>query len=113
MRLVLRPGWARFKLATTSGQVAVTTAVGGVQIVAAPNATYGQEQGGYLLSNRDICLSNSSGATVFLGPQGVTTTNGYPLAASTTLKIQLHIDEAIFGIVASTGSTVSFLASGS
>jgi len=100
-------------LATTAGQVAVTSAAGGTLIVAAPNANYGQEQGGYLLSNRDVALSNSSGAIVYLGPQGVTTSTGYPLATSTTLKIQLHIDEAIYGIVASTGSTVSFLASGS
>ena len=100
-------------MAVTSGQKAIDTTVGGTLIVAAPNATYGQEQGGYLLSNRDIALSNSSGAIVYLGPSGVTTTTGYPLAASGTLKIQLHIDEALYGIVASTGSTVSFLASGS
>jgi hypothetical protein len=100
-------------VALTSGTVAVDTTVGGKQIVPAPNPTYGQSQGGYQNPNRSIFLSNSSGATVFLGPQGVTTANGYPMAASTTLQILLHLDEAIYGIVASTGSNVSFLASGS
>ena len=100
-------------MAVTSGQVAVTNSAGGTVIVAAANLNFPQSQGDYQLSNRDVYLSNGSGATVFLGPSGVTTSTGVPLAASTTLKMQLHLDEAIYGIVASTGSTVSYLATGS
>jgi hypothetical protein len=100
-------------MAVTAGAVAVDTTVGGKEIVPAPNPNYSQSQGGYQLPNRSIFLSNGSGATVYLGPHGVTTLTGYPMAASTTLQIELHLDEAIYGIVSSTGSTVSFLASGS
>ena len=100
-------------MAITSGAVAVDTTVGGKVIVPVANANFPQSQGDYQLTNRDVFLSNGSGATVYLGPQGVTTSTGYPMAASTTLQIRLHLDEGIYGIVASTGSTVSFLASGS
>lgn len=100
-------------MATTSGQVAVTSGAGGTLIVPAPNANWGEGQGGYQGMNRDIFISNGSGATVFLGPSGVTIATGCPLAASTTLRISMHVDEALYGIVASTGTTVSFLASGS
>ncbi len=100
-------------MATTSGQVAVTSGAGGTQIVPAANANQSQALGGGNILTRDVFLSNGSGAQVFLGPSGVTTSTGCPLAASTTLRLTIHIDEAIYGIVASTGTTVSFLASGS
>lgn len=99
-------------MAITSGQVSITT--NATVIVAAANANYGQSQGGYQQANRDVFLTNSSGAVVFLGgTSGVTTATGCPLAASATVKLSLHLDEAIYGIVASTGSTVSYLATGS
>ena len=66
------------------------------------------------MANRDVLISNGSGATVYLGgTSAVTTLTGCPLAASATLKLQLHLDEAVYGIVASTGTTVSWLAAGS
>lgn len=99
-------------MAVTSNQVAVTSAA--TLIVPASNLNVLQSEGGYQLANRDVFISNGSGATVFLGgTSAVTTLTGCPLAASTTLKMQLHLDEAIYAIVASTGSTVSFLAAGS
>lgn len=97
-------------MAISSGQVAVTSS--GQAIVPAVNPNYSQSQGGYELATRDVIISNGSGAVVFLGPLGVTAGNGCPLAASTTVKLQLHLDEAVYGIVASTGTTVSFLATG-
>ncbi len=100
-------------MAVTNGQVAVDTTAGGTVIVPAANANQSQALGGGNILTRDIFLSNGSGAQVFLGKQGVTTSTGCPLAASTTLRLTIHIDEEIRGIVASTGTTVSYLASGS
>lgn len=97
-------------MAINSGQVAVSTSA--ITIVPA-KSTRSEVLGGHELPNRDVYLSNSSGAIVFLGDSTVTTSTGAPLAASATLRISIHLDEAIYGIVTSTGSTVSFLASGS
>jgi hypothetical protein len=100
-------------MAVTSGQVSCTSAAPGTLILPAPNPTYGQEQGGYQQPNRNIFLANAATATVFVGPSGVTTATGYPLLANGTMNISLHLDEALYGIVASTASVVSFVASGS
>lgn len=54
-------------------------------------------------------ISNGSGGTVQLSGQGVTTTTGYPLAASTTITVTLYPGDAIYAIAASTTSTVSVL----
>jgi hypothetical protein len=99
-------------VAVKAGQVAVDTTAGGTVIVPAANANWNPSAED-LAPSRCVVLSNGSGATVFLGPEGVTTDDGCALAASTVLTVWLHPDEALYGIVASTGSTVSYLESGS
>lgn len=61
---------------------------------------------------RYVALSNASTAAVFLGTAGVTTATGYSLAASGTLAFWLYPDEALYGIVASTASVVSYIENG-
>ena len=58
-----------------------------------------------------VVINNSSGATVFLGGGGVTTATGFPLAASTTITLPTYGGAAcsLYGVVASTGSTISFI----
>ena len=99
-------------MAVKAGQVAVTTTVGGTVIVPAANANWNPSDED-LAPSRCVVVSNGSGAAVVLGPSGVTTSTGLSLAASSSLTLWLHPDEEIRGIVASTGTTVSYLESGS
>lgn len=101
-------------MAVTSGQVALGATGAAAIVVPAANPNVNQSQSGYRLANRDVFLSNS-GATVYLGgTTGVTTSTGCPLATGQTLKLSLHLDEAICAVPnGATGSTVSFLAAGS
>lgn len=96
-------------MAVKAGQVAVTS--GGEAIVPAANPDWNPSEED-LAPSRCVFISNSSGAAVFLGPSGVTTLTGFSLAASGSLTLWLHPDEAVYGIVASTGTTVSYLESG-
>ncbi len=97
-------------MAVAAAQVAVTSA--GHEIVPAANPTWNPSDEDQAPS-RYVVISNGSGAAVFLGPPGVTTSTGLSLAASTTVAFWLHPDESVNGIVASTQTTVSYLESGS
>ncbi len=99
-------------MAVKAAHVAVDTSAGGTVIVPAANANWNPSEED-LAPSRCVVIANGSGAAVFLGPSGVTTSTGLSLAASTSLTIWLHADEEIRGIVASTGTTVSYLESGS
>ena len=80
-----------------SGQVAVTTTPTLI-------ATIEGNQNGTL-------VGNGTGATVFLGGPTVSTTTGFPLAVSTNVVIPAYGGArlSLYGVVASTGTTVSFL----
>ena len=80
-----------------SGQVAITTTATLICTIE------GNESG--------VLLSNTSGAPVFLGGPGVTTANGFQMPISTTLLVPTYggAKVSLYGIVASTGSTISFL----
>ena len=80
-----------------SGQVSVTTTATLICTIE------GNESG--------VLISNGSGATVYLGGSAVTTSTGLPLAASTTITVPTYggAKVSLYGIVASTGTTVSFL----
>jgi hypothetical protein len=82
----------------SSGQVSVTSTVGGTLIASSGTSS-------------SILVSNGSGAQVFLGGAGVTVATGLPVAASTTVTVPAAGGQnaALYGIVASTSSTVSFL----
>ena len=97
-------------MAVASGQIAVTSA--GQLVVPAANAHWNPSRED-MAPSRYVVVSNGSGAAVFLGASGVTTGTGLSLAASASQGFWLHPDEALYGIVASTGTTVSFLESGS
>ena len=93
----------------TSNTVSCTSTVGGTSIATIPG--YGAP----------VVLTNAATATVYLGNQGVTTTTGYALAPSASVVVSygwgslLDVDRpggqscALYGIVASTSSVVTFL----
>lgn len=49
---------------------------------------------------------NSGAGTVYVGDSGVTTTTGLPVAAGEFFPIDLNAGEVLYGIVASSTSTV-------
>lgn len=104
-------------MAISSGQVVVgaTGATAAAQVVVAAASTYTQTIGGQAQPSRNVVLSNGSGATVYIaGTTGVTgPSNGFPLAASTSLSLPLHFNEAICVVAfGTTGSTIQYLATG-
>ncbi len=81
-----------------TGQVSVTTSVGGT-LIAAARAT-----------RTSIVLINDTGTdAVFIGANGVSITTGLDLVAIQGAGAALDITGAIYGIVGTTSQTVSFL----
>jgi hypothetical protein len=58
-------------------------------------------------SRQSVTIYNTSGATVFVGASTVTTGTGHGIAAGGSLT--LNVSGAVYGIVASSTSTVSFI----
>lgn len=59
---------------------------------------------------RDIAVTNSSDATVYLGGPDVTTTNGFPLPVGASLSFdQVAADAIPYAIVATGTATLSVL----
>ena len=54
-----------------------------------------------LVGREAIAIKNNGAVTLYLGPSGVTSTTGYPLAAGESLVIELGPDVTIYGIAAS------------
>jgi hypothetical protein len=55
----------------------------------------------------------TSGATVYLGGEGVTTTSyGYELIQGTSFSVELQDDEKLYGVVASSTQTVNIFRQG-
>lgn len=81
-------------MAVSSGQVSVGTSA--TSIVSASNGA-------------SVRVRNAGSAAVFLGPSGVTTSNGYELAAGSAVDLVLEAGEEVFGIVATGSETVHFL----
>lgn len=62
---------------------------------------------------QSLLVSNVGAATVYLGPAGVTTSSGVPLAAGASVSINdLAAGERIYGIVASSTNEVRVLRQG-
>lgn len=60
-----------------------------------------------------LLVSNVGAATVYLGPAGVTTSTGVPLAAGASLSINdLEPAERVYGIVAASTNVVRVLRKG-
>jgi hypothetical protein len=57
-------------------------------------------------------LVNGSGGTIYLGAAGVTSTNGAPVAASTSFTGYLFPGDVVYAVTASGTSTVSVLQTG-
>lgn len=53
---------------------------------------------------QSVLMTNVGAAAVFLGGAGVTTTNGYSLAAGASLSVDLTGDEKMFAVAAVSGS---------
>jgi hypothetical protein len=93
----------------TSATVSCTSTVGGTSITTVP------------ADGAPVLITNAATATVYLGNQGVTTTTGYALAPSASVLVSygfgslVNVDRpggqscALYGIVASTASTVTYL----
>lgn len=89
----------------TSATVSCTSTVGGTSITTIP------------ADGSPVLLTNAATATVYLGNQGVTTATGYPLAASASVLVTYGmfapdsggVSCALYGIVASTSSVVTYL----
>ncbi len=98
-------------MAVASDQVSVghTTAV---EIVPAANPNWNPASDDHN-PPRYVVLSNPAGQIVYLGAPGVTSSTGFPLAASAVLGLWLYPDEAIDGVAASGTQVVSYFESGS
>lgn len=89
----------------TSATVSCTSTAGGTSICTIP------------ADGAPVMLTNAATATVYLGNSGVTTSTGYPLAASASVLVTYGmfgpdnggVSCALYGIVASTASTVTYL----
>lgn len=89
-------------MAITTGQVSVGTTATALSTAESDDR-----------SGSSICVSNpSGGSTVYLGPAGVTTGNGFALDAGASMAFDLQPGELIYGIVASGTVTVSVLRTG-
>ncbi len=98
-------------MAVGAAQVSVGH-ITGVLIIAASTASPNYSEGD-TDPNRNITVSNSSGVAVFLGADAtVSSVTGYSLAASGTVQLWLHPDEALYAIAASGTQTVSYLITG-
>lgn len=49
----------------------------------------------------EVLLTNDGAADIFVGPSGVTTSTGFPVAAGAVLAITVPAGETVYGIVAS------------
>jgi hypothetical protein len=58
-------------------------------------------------SRQSVTIYNTSGATVFVGGSGVTTTTGHGIVAGGSLT--LPVSGPVYGVVASSTSTVSYI----
>lgn len=59
---------------------------------------------------RSVVLTNASGATVYVGGPGVTTTEyGYALASGASLSLDLGLEDIPFAVVATGTATVRVL----
>jgi hypothetical protein len=58
-----------------------------------------------------VLISNPAGQTVYLGGSGVTTSTGFPVAASTVLTVPTNggVGCQLYGVVTSSTATVSYL----
>ena len=59
-----------------------------------------------------VSIYNNGAATVYLGASGVTTADGYPLAAGEHIAVDLERGESVYGIVASGTVEVRVLEAG-
>ena len=93
-----------------SGQV---NATGTAQILIAALSTGGDASSGGYEESRSVAVTNATGTNVYLGgTTGVSSSTGLLLPTSATVYLVLHPDEQVC-VVGATGSTVSYLASGS
>lgn len=97
-------------MAVSSGQVTVSSSVATL-IIAAPTASPNYSEGD-TEPNRFMTISNAAGAIVYLGTSTVATGTGYGLAASGSVQIWLHPDEALYGLAATGSQVVSYLITG-
>jgi hypothetical protein len=97
-------------MAITVTQPVVDTTLGGVLI--ASNSAGDPGEGDY--RSRKFLLKNATQtASVFLGPSGVTTANGFQWdPADGPLEVELEPGESLYGIVAVTSQTIHALRQG-
>lgn len=96
-------------MAVTAARPAVTTSATAIYTAPAATGSSGDDWAG-----RSFLMKNITGtASVFLGPSGVTTSNGYEWAtADGPIGVTLEPGEVLYGIVASTTQTIHVLGAG-
>lgn len=85
-------------MAVTSAQVSVTTTATLLSAVESDDR-----------SGSSLLASNQGAVTVYLGSDSVTTGAGFPLAAGSSMSVDLQPGESLYGIVASGTCTVAVL----
>jgi len=83
---------------TAVAQTAVTVSTSAVKLPTTP-----------LANRRAIYIVNLGGVTIFLGGSGVTTANGYPVAANGGISIAVGAGIDVYAIAASGSNDVRFL----
>lgn len=64
---------------------------------------------GFLAGAKGIRIKNASGATVFIGPSGVTTTTGYGLENGKEVFVKINDPGLVYGVSSSGTPAVSWL----
>jgi hypothetical protein len=88
-----------------SGQATVGTS--STLIVAARTGVGGNGLGQTGTGRQSVTISNGGTATIFVGPTGVTTSNGLAIAQNTS--VTLYTAAAVYGVVASATQPASYL----
>jgi hypothetical protein len=63
-------------------------------------------------SKHAVLVTAPAGATLFLGGSDVTSASGYPLAAGTSITLDLDYSDEVYGILASGTGSANVLRSG-
>lgn len=72
----------------------------------------GSDSGGSTSGQTVLVKVPAGGATVYVGGSGVTTADGFPIAAGESQKFDLAGGEQIYGIVAATTQAVNVIRTG-
>ena len=56
-----------------------------------------------------VTIRNAGANTIFLGPIGVTTSNGYGLVTAAVISLEIDANDTLYGVAAAAGETAEIL----